>query len=897
MLSKYRFLALVICSALLMSLMSCGTDIPTSDDTRVTISESRVENTEAEPDNESESLKSESDKMTEEKQTSDANTEFEETSRAETDENQTYDSESKDTEPKETEPKETAPSVTDPDETESKETVTETEKVTETETETKPEPTPMDDFTISESDGKASVKSPKGFEYTATGYTKVGTKGFAFEKDLVFDFGDQFNGSINRFTFDYESTVALKIYVTYTEDGKDTEEYYFLESGKRSFSGLTVNFLNGKKASTLKSVRVEALEIGDTEFVIYNAKVEQVSVPSKVIYIEGVRYKLGIDLDWGGAISYMSDKKNPIRGSENLINYYDTGRLVQQSYYGTGAIEGVFEWGSFNGSDQWPYNPVQGGDKGLCSSRLIDIVVESDYIYIKAQPMDWGKVGYITPSYMENTYRVEDDHVYVNNRFVDFSGWEHPMTTQELPAFYTISYLGTFVWYDGANPWTGDTLSSRDNLNFWGDSKYSAECSFRLKEPNTETWCAWVNETDNYGIGLYVPNVDYFKAGRSAYNGTKDPKAGPTNYVAPINKIQIVSFEALEYSYMMACGSVDEIRETFTTHKDFDANEGLNKNYSSIRQPYFEGSLESIDFTDAGNLDKLCYPNNTNISFDSDKNATKLTVEGSDPYVTIYYGAGSVKLFAEDFRSIEIVYMIPTSNSKLSYNYELFICAGEYKEASSTRRVTGSLKCDGRYHTLTVNLDVLEYWAGEINMIRFDYFTAGGVGDVIFVKSIKLKDSIVSMDMTNLDFTDELTMDAVGALSMTNATYDAENKAMKLEVTGNDPYFIIDYAAMGNVLSTSEYKKVRITYMMPTTNAHNSYGFHLFACAGSTVNPTGSAMVAKSGIVADGQYHTVEFDLSSSSFWNGDINKLRLDYFASATEGDVCYIKSIELVK
>ena len=113
-------------------------------------------------------------------------------------------------------------------------------------------------------------------------------------------------------------------------------------------------------------------------------------------------------------------------------------------------------------------------------------------------------------------------------------------------------------------------------MRFWGDPQYSDDCSFALKEDNTETWCSWTNSKDDYGIGLYVPNVELFLAGRNAYNASKDSFDGACNYVAPINTLKLVSFEPLEYSYLMATGSVNEIREIFKVNKDFTTNASLD---------------------------------------------------------------------------------------------------------------------------------------------------------------------------------------------------------------------------------------------------------------------------------------------------------------------------------
>ena len=107
----------------------------------------------------------------------------------------------------------------------------------------------------------------------------------------------------------------------------------------------------------------------------------------------------------------------------------------------------------------WSYNPVQGGDQYANRSKLVDCSVSSNRLWVKCQPMDWAQNNRITPSYMENTYLLEEDCIRVDNRFIDFSGYRHRPAHQELPAFYVLSYLDQFTFYDGARPWTGDALA------------------------------------------------------------------------------------------------------------------------------------------------------------------------------------------------------------------------------------------------------------------------------------------------------------------------------------------------------------------------------------------------------------------------------------------------------
>ena len=99
-------------------------------------------------------------------------------------------------------------------------------------------------------------------------------------------------------------------------------------------------------------------------------------------------------------------------------------------------------------------------------------------------------------------------------------------------------------------------------------------------------------------------------------------------------------------------------------------------------------------------------------------------------------------------------------------------------------------------------------------------------------------------------------------------------------------------------MQTSDYSKLRITYMVPAGQGANTYSYGLFPCSGTITAPgTNAQILSSSGIIADGEYHTLEFNLSEYDFWTGNINMIRFDYFNGNGVGLVFYIASLELVK
>ena len=623
------------------------------------------------------------------------------------------------------------------------------------------------EVTVTPNSGTAKVSVANGLAYTAAGYSEIKNNKLVFKSGLSLTFDPAGTAvDFNRFSLGYTSTQPLHGTVTYTVGGKTVTDDFYLEAGTDTFSCLIAQYLNGKKGTGITRMTFSTCNGKSAEFALCALEVQDYpvyGVGADTYYIENPRYKLGVRLIWGGGINYLEDKTVDINRLKNLVNQADTGRLIQQSYYGV-QENAQYKPSKYNGST-WCYNPVQGGDVKGNHSRIIDIVVTEYSVYVKSQPMDWAKDNSITPSYMENTYTVYSDRIQVDNRFVDFSNWTHRYAHQELPAFYTVSYLSRFTLYNGTKPWADDTMSYRDNLGFWGDSTYYNDCTFLLKNSNTETWCAWTNPDKDFGIGLYVPNVDSFLAGRHAFNNSKESTNGATNYVAPVNTILLKSFEALEYSYLITTGSVQEIRDTFKTHRGFATNASLDKNSNDYRIPnnatvtnedYYtpsqsgsqggnQGTTQqpttgkapaNLNLAVQSNASLLAGVNNATVVYDSAAGAVKLTVTGDDPQTLINYGGA---LSANTYKTITITYMIPKSNSKGSYNCDLFLAAGGLTDFTADARIRSeNLVADGQFHTLTINLSGNSYWSGNIHKLRFDFFEGCAVGDVMFVKSIVL---------------------------------------------------------------------------------------------------------------------------------------------------------------
>ncbi len=398
------------------------------------------------------------------------------------------------------------------------------------------------------------------------------------DKKVTVDLDYQKADWFNYFTLSYKTDAYVKGAITYKAGVVEKTEEFFLEPAENgNFSSFIDNCLNGTKADGVYSLSFEPLNVPSATIKLRGLDTFNREIPDREVYIEADGYKIGVDMLWGGALSYLEDTNSNVEAVKvdgrvyvdsnaserygkkafsknvNLINRFDPGRLVQQSYYGTGDCE-QYTGGVFM-DQKWNYNPVQGGNQYNESSKIVDLRCDGNSIYIKCRPLDWSlPKENITPSYMEATYTITNGAVHVECRYVDFSGYPVASTSQEIPAFYCIEPFNRFVYANGGE------IKSEPDLIFWPDAGYP-------KFFSDENWSAFVGqEEDSFGIGVYVEGEQEFLSGVFGRGGelSKDPsKDAPTSYIAVIEWRNSTSYDPYTYDYYLATGNTNEIRTAF----------------------------------------------------------------------------------------------------------------------------------------------------------------------------------------------------------------------------------------------------------------------------------------------------------------------------------------------
>ena len=247
-------------------------------------------------------------------------------------------------------------------------------------------------------------------------------------------------------------------------------------------------------------------------------------------YLENDQVKLGVNLDAGACIGWFSE----VKSKDNLLDAYDVGRYVQQSYYGD--VDGS-DW---NGQP-WRYNPVQGGSWRNEPAQVVETRQESNLLYAKIHPRHWATGQLLEEVTMEQWLHLEGRQARLKFKMTYSGSKEHRPHHQELPALFAPASLDTlvFIGLDG-------TLH-RQHPGF--PNEYVRR--------GAEPWMAWLNAADE-GLGLGMPHTDQVTTYR-VRNGNK----ADCSYLAPIQTFALKPGLVFAYEVALIAGSLEEIRAAF----------------------------------------------------------------------------------------------------------------------------------------------------------------------------------------------------------------------------------------------------------------------------------------------------------------------------------------------
>ncbi len=270
-----------------------------------------------------------------------------------------------------------------------------------------------------------------------------------------------------------------------------------------------------------------------------------------------------------------------------------------------------------------------------------------------------------------------------------------------------------------------------------------------------------------------------------------------------------------------------------------------------------------------------------------EKNAIlkKTTVTAAVDAFTIYLGERGIYRpqirvrIARGDGSVSELYVNDT-DSKITYTgYDEKVISVSEKGVI-TARAAGSTTVTVKYGSDTVKVAV------KVSDNPDDaFFKLGDVEDLTYV-SLDLSRDI---DRSVLSHFNSCEMTAVE--DGIRVTVNSKNTNPAL----TDPSFKIVYQGALEPVMTEKYNAVEIVYRVPVDNTPNAKDLEIFIGAGSVMDAQGGYSTS-ANLICDGEYHTLRIPVSQLSFWKGQLNVIRFDFFKSALEGDSMDIRSISLV-
>lgn len=121
-------------------------------------------------------------------------------------------------------------------------------------------------------------------------------------------------------------------------------------------------------------------------------------------------------------------------------------------------------------------------------------------------------------------------------------------------------------------------------------------------------------------------------------------------------------------------------------------------------------------------------------------------------------------------------------------------------------------------------------------------------------------------------------------------SYDTTNNKAVLTAATAEPYVNFTYPASAESMHAGQYRYAVITYMASKSGTASIYGV-------TSDTSYESAAEHSINVNGDDNFHSVTVDLGSDSGWTGTITGLRIEFFNSASSGDVMKLDSITLVE
>ena len=260
-------------------------------------------------------------------------------------------------------------------------------------------------------------------------------------------------------------------------------------------------------------------------------------------FLDNGTVRIGVDLSRGACIGFFGESKT----KRNLLNHYDEGRFIQQSYYGQ---EDGSDW---NGKP-WVYNPIQGGSWERVPAKVHVFEKTSEKLYAKIEPRHWAS-GELCPEIgMEQAITLDGPVAKITFSMTYVGPDQGVPRHQEMPAVFIDGALTNFFYIKAGR-------LTCEAPRILAENGRDGQVGLGLGQSSAE-WVAYVDDR-NWGIGIYTPGTPAFTVYRALGDGTTGESGSACSYVAPLRTFSLTAGLVLEYDVYLTVGTLSEIEAVF----------------------------------------------------------------------------------------------------------------------------------------------------------------------------------------------------------------------------------------------------------------------------------------------------------------------------------------------
>lgn len=240
-----------------------------------------------------------------------------------------------------------------------------------------------------------------------------------------------------------------------------------------------------------------------------------------VVYIQNKSIKLGVDELVGGGIVFLCKKSTDGKDGVNVINTWDTGRMIQQSFYGN-------EDGSFWNGRKWTWNPVQGGSWDGQTSKLLSLnKISERELVVKTMPRNWGGCELCSDVIMTTCIIIGEENEVESiapivrvKCTMEYKGiMKHKPRVQEIPACFLIASYSRLVYKESKTSRVVKELPGPPGI----------KCTRGKADPK---WVGYVNPDTCEAVFLRSPSATSLTVYR--VDIPNNPRESNCSYMAPL---------------------------------------------------------------------------------------------------------------------------------------------------------------------------------------------------------------------------------------------------------------------------------------------------------------------------------------------------------------------------